>query len=193
MAINRPLRFIRPLFLPRDKNNMEFWLSHALIVGSTVLGVYLAALAGYKVAVEFEAVKSQRAGYYLQSALMAELSDNLDHVEQWVEIYVDIGRGRNTFTGRPEQYSLETFVWSAMATSNATFEVPPEVLTGVRRFYRRTAGNLARMTDNAQTTLPNIKQMRRDLEQARQDVMPALGRSVERLRRRLEQVQVTLD
>ena len=113
MAIPRPLRFIRPLFLPRDKNNAEFWLSHALVIGSTVLGVYLAAAAGYRVGMELQAVRSDRESYYLQLALLAEVNDNLRQVEHWSEQYLNVSRGQ--FVGRSEQYRLETYVWDAPA------------------------------------------------------------------------------
>lgn len=184
MALPRPLRFIRPLFLPRDKNNAEFWLSHALIVSSTILGVYLAAAAGYKVGMELQSVRSDRESYYLQLALLAEVNDNLRQVEDWAEEYLTGSKAK--FVGRGEQYRLETYVWDATARSEVAFQVPPEALTGIRRLYRQLSSELTNLSDDSLTTAPDHFQIQSNLEEARMTVLPALTESIKALRGRLE-------
>ncbi len=191
MAIPRPLRFIRPLLLPRDKNNAEFWISHALIIGSTVLGVYLAAAAGYRVGMELQTARSDRESYYLQLALLAEVNDNLRQVEDWSEHYVSVSRGQ--FVGRPEQYRLETFVWDATARSDVAFQLPPEALTGIRRLYRQISGELARLTDDTLSTEPDLHRIRGNLADARATILPALTSSIDQLRLRLERTDVAVE
>lgn len=134
------LRFFRV----RDKDNVEFWVSHLLIVASTVIGVFLAAQAGFDKALQFEAIKTDRENYHLQSALAAELEDNLDNVAAWGADFV--GGGAQGFKGQAEKYRLETFVWEAMKESPNIFQIPAEILTPIRRYYRDTAADLAAMT-----------------------------------------------
>ena len=50
---------------------------------STVVGVYLAARAAHKNTVEFEAIRSERDGYFMRVALLDELKDNLNAVDAW--------------------------------------------------------------------------------------------------------------
>jgi hypothetical protein len=73
------------IFKVRESGNAEFWISNLVIMASTVLGVYLAALAGYKTALEFEVTRGERDGYYMRRALVDELKDNLAAVKTWGE------------------------------------------------------------------------------------------------------------
>jgi len=78
----RILQFSR-IFKVRETGNAEFWISNLVIMASTVLGVYLAAQAGYTTALEFEVARGERDGYYMRRALLDELKDNLDAVKVW--------------------------------------------------------------------------------------------------------------
>ena len=78
----RTSQFFR-IFKVRETGNAEFWISNLMIMASTVLGVYLAAQAGYKTALEFEVARGERDGYYMRRALLDELKDNLDAVKAW--------------------------------------------------------------------------------------------------------------
>jgi hypothetical protein len=71
------------LFKVREQGNLEFWTSHLLIMASTVIGVYLAAQAGYMTAMQFEVARGERDAYYMRRALLDELKDNLDAVKSW--------------------------------------------------------------------------------------------------------------
>jgi hypothetical protein len=73
------------VFKVRESGNVEFWISNLVIMASTVMGVYLAALAGYKTALEFEVARGERDGYYMRRALVDELKDNLAAVKTWGE------------------------------------------------------------------------------------------------------------
>lgn len=73
------------IFKVRESGNVEFWVSNLVIMASTVLGVYLAAQAGYQTALQFEVSRNERDGYFMRRALLDELKDNLDAVKTWGE------------------------------------------------------------------------------------------------------------
>jgi hypothetical protein len=85
MAVVTPGRFQRVLglFKVRESGNVEYWISQAVILVSTVLGVYLAARAGYSTAIQFEVARGEREGYYLRRALIDEVKSNLSSVDEW--------------------------------------------------------------------------------------------------------------
>ena len=76
------------LFKVRESGNKEFWLSHAVILLSTVLGVYLAAQAGYRTALDFEVTRAQRDSYFMRVALLDELNDNIEFAEKFATVFV---------------------------------------------------------------------------------------------------------
>jgi hypothetical protein len=58
-----------------------------VILLSTVLGVYLAAQAGYNTAIQFEVTRGEREAYYLRRALLEEVKSNLRSVDEWSSNY----------------------------------------------------------------------------------------------------------
>lgn len=75
------------IFKVRDEGNLEYWVSQFVVLLSTVLGVYLAAQAGYSTAIQFEVTRGERDGYYLRRALLSEIKSNLKAVEEWSDAY----------------------------------------------------------------------------------------------------------
>ena len=69
----------------------ELWINNAVVLSSTVLGVYLAARAGYRTAVDVSVINQLREGYYLRRALCDEVKDNLDTVDRWMDNYIKDG------------------------------------------------------------------------------------------------------
>lgn len=98
------MRNLKNLFDLKDRDNAKFWVSHLIVLFGTVLAVYLAASAGLKTAVQFEVVKSDRDSYYMRSALLDELSDNLDKIQKWGEEYK--GGNARKFIGKPDDFVL---------------------------------------------------------------------------------------
>ena len=69
MAVPR----ILSIFKVRDEGNLEFWVSNVVIILSTVLGVYLAAQAGYRTALDFELART-RAGELSSCAVRCSMN-----------------------------------------------------------------------------------------------------------------------
>lgn len=75
------------IFKVRESGNLEYWVSQAVVLVSTVMGVYLAAQAGYSTAIQFEVTRGEREAYYLRRALLDEVKSNLRTVETWSNAY----------------------------------------------------------------------------------------------------------
>ena len=71
------------IFKVRETGNREYWFSQIVVLASTVIGVYLAAQAGYKAAIEFEITRGERDGYYLRRTLLTEIKSNIKAVDEW--------------------------------------------------------------------------------------------------------------
>lgn len=110
----------------------EFWVGHTIVLVATVLGVYLAAIAGLKQAVQFELVKSDRDTYYLANSLYEETLSNVIIIRQLAEAKKDGG----SFSIRKETPEYNKFLWESMKFADSTFEVPPNVLNGIQRYYQ---------------------------------------------------------
>src|SRR6516162_2510309 len=98
-----PLR----IFKVRESGNAEFWLSNLFIMASTIIGVYLAAQAGFTTALQFEVARSERDGYYLRRALLDEVKDNLDSVDDWSQSFEKVLRNRIS-----DSYFLPSDTWT---------------------------------------------------------------------------------
>lgn len=179
MAVPRVLR----IFKVREEGNLEFWVSNAVIVFSTILGVYLAAQAGYRTALDFEQVRSQREGYFMRQALLDEFRDNLAQADNLADFIVNRNGWRNP--GGPDNYRLQDYVWETMKEHSITFQLPSGVLTGIRRYYT-TAEDLARAMSVGQgTSIEAAKTLTNETKKARETVLPLLENDIAALRQRL--------
>lgn len=83
---NRMLR-VFGIFRVKESGNLEYWVSQVVVLTSTVMGVYLAAQAGYSTAIQFEVTRGEREAYYLRRALLDEVKSNLRTVNDWSNAY----------------------------------------------------------------------------------------------------------
>jgi hypothetical protein len=173
------------LFRVREKDNLEFWVSHLIILASTVAGVYLAASAGYDAALAFESLRSDKQGYYMRRALNDELDDNLKDAHKWTTYFIEGDAWR--FEGRVEDYPLQTYVWDSMKTaSDVSFELPPKVLTDVRRYYRNTQLYVRDMVSRTGAARPAAEALRKETARMRKDVLPLLAKDTKAFKARLD-------
>jgi hypothetical protein len=179
------------LFRVREKDNLEFWVSHLIILASTVLGVYLAASAGYDAAVSFENLHSDKQGFYMRRALSDELSDNLSEAEKWTGYFLEGDAWR--FEGKPEDYPLQTYVWEAMKVNEATLELNPKILTEVRRFYRMTQLRVRDMVSGSSASRPAAEDLRKDVKRMRADILPLLAKDTKEYGARLTARGIKID
>ena len=140
------------VFKVRESGNAEFWIANLIVMASTVLGVYLAAQAGFKTALQFEVARSERDGFYMRRALLDEVKDNLESVDDWSQTFEKALRnrisasyflpsdtwimywsGKNGWSNAgivPDELKMKTFVWETMKQQTITFHDPVTPVRG---------------------------------------------------------------
>lgn len=187
---------IKEMFAIDKNTTKEFWLSHLVILLSTVVAVYLAAKAGLDTAVEFEMLQSDRNSYYLQSSLRDEFKDNTDQVIKMCEICLD--QRYSLYLGQKGKYDLDKFVWTAMQDSADTFEVPSTILTGVRRYYKSADRTIYSITNADYGRGWNsyysrqIPELLKQTQETRAQLLPLMDRELKRLKSNLQSKGVEL-
>jgi len=176
------MKFLNVFDVTHDKNR-EFWFGHLIVLTATIVGVYLAASAGLKTAIDFELIKSDRDSYYMRTALLEEVRDNVNNLESWSESYR--GGQARLFMGKPDDYKLDQFIWLAMRDSPGTFEIPGEILTGIRRYYREADNTLRQMTSK-QPAAKQVDAFFANSQTFKGTIMPALEKDIAELKARLD-------
>jgi hypothetical protein len=197
-------RHITRIFKVRESGNAEFWLSNLFIMASTVLGVYLAAQAGFSTALQFEVARSERDGYYMRCALLDEVKDNIDSVGEWSGSFEKVLRNRisdqyflpsDTWTMYwsdkngwsnagvvPDELKMKTFVWETMKQQAVTFQLAPQLLSAVRRYYDSMDGNMKDILSREWKAGPAAKAILEDTKRMREETIPALEKDIAKLR-----------
>ena len=205
-------RRIARIFKVRESGNAEFWLSNLFIVISTVIGVYLAAQAGFKTALQFEIARSDRDGYYMRAALLDEVKDNLAAVDEWSASFEKVLRNRiseqyflpsdswavywadkggwSQSNVKPDELKMKTFIWEAMKQQSITFQLSPRLLSAVRRYYDSTEGNMKDIAGREWKSGPAAKAILEDTKRMREEIVPAFEKDIAELRARLDAMGV---
>lgn len=205
------------IFKVRDSGNAEFWVSNLVIMASTILGVYLAAQAGYKTAVDFEAARNERAGYYLQRSMVDEVKDNLKAVDEWSAEFEKVLRAQisadyflptdswvtywadkngccnaGSSSPQPEDIRINTYIWETMKEQPTTLEIPSDSISAVRRFYDNIEANMADIRAKSWKSGRAAKRIMEDVRVMREEVVPAIEKDIAELRDILKSKSVTV-
>ncbi len=202
------------IFKVRESGNTEFWIANLIVMASTVLGVYLAAQAGFTTALQFEVARSERDGYYMRRALLDEVKDNLDSVDDWSQTFEKALRNRisesyflpadpwvvywNDKNGwssagiAPDELKMKTFVWETMKQQAITFQLAPPLLSGVRRYYDSMDGNMKDVLSHEPKAGQAAKAILDDTKRVRDELVPAFEKDIAQLRASLEAQGVPL-
>jgi hypothetical protein len=201
------------IFKVRESGNAEFWLSNLFIMASTIIGVYLAAQAGFTTALQFEVARSERDGYYMRRALLDEVKDNIASVGEWSGAFEKVLRNRisdqyflpsdswtmywsdkNGWSNAgivPDELKMKTFVWETMKQQAITFQLSPELLSAVRRYYDGMEGNMKDIvSQNNWKAGPAAKAILEDTQRMREVTVPAFEKDIAELRASLEAMSV---
>jgi hypothetical protein len=128
----------------------EFWVSNALVMLSSIVGVYLAARASYRNSVHLEIAKAEREGYFLRVALLDELKDNIDYVGKFAAVFV--AKQGESWGESLDDFKLQSFVWDTMKHQSITFQIPAEILSAIRRFHDGVAGKVREINKMSHVT-----------------------------------------
>ena len=174
-----------------DIRSLGFWISNALMILATILGVYLAASEGFKQAMQFRQVEEAEHTYELLTALHAELQLNRSRLGEAVTDGLD---------ELPQSYEEpprnQRYIWQAMQNVPETFRVPPQALNGIAHYYREIDDYLEQAFDGRKHPSDQRRAFER-LEAANAEfdaqVMTVIDAKMEELRRKLAEFGVDPD
>lgn len=166
----------------------SFWVSQLFILVSTVVGVFLAANQGYQQAVQFENMTSYKENYYLQKSLQYELQDNIAILKELMIRLQD----PNYFGAHNESPNFYSLVWENMKYSKTTLGTPPEFLRLAQQFYRNIATTQQKIAKGDISIPSGIKQFQAQIDIIEQQLIPALEKSTEQIKKELDGTSVIL-
>ncbi|WP_392561468.1 hypothetical protein RHO12_10000 [Orbus sturtevantii] len=166
----------------------SFWVSQIFIIIATVLGVFLAASQGYKQAVQFENMKSEKESYYLQKSLQYELQDNILLLKE----YMAKLQKSNYYGARNEPLNFYSLIWDNMKYSSSTLATPPEFLRQAQGFYREVA-RLHEGIAKSDVSIENgLKQLRIQIDLVEKDLIVGLENNTQIIKQHLSDTDIVL-
>ncbi len=173
--------FTRVFRVRPEGGNAEFWVSQLIVLMATVLGVYLAATEGFKLAIHFESLTSKKDSYYLQSSLYDELADNVVTAEALVE---RIDKKQGAPKHFIDEYRFSFFVWDSIKGNNITFQIPSDILNDIRSYYFVNEDLREGMTSSWAYDSNQAKiQFAENTQKIKTETLPALQANINELER----------
>lgn len=166
----------------------SFWIAQICVIIATILGVYLAASQGFKQAMAFEDVRSDKANAYLRISLRTEMANNAEIVKA----YVAKIRKNDSFSARKSPLPLQMFVWENMKFSSNTLETPSDMLNANIEFLRGINATYNELASSGISTENGLKRMEEAVAKLENEVFPKLDANIALLRASLEKRDVKL-
>ena len=171
-----------------ETKKLSFWVSQLFILAATVLGVYLASNQGFRQALAYGEIQSDKGNYYLLKSLQAELADNLPLVREYVKSLETGG-----LPARRAPFKLDTFVWESLKSSSSTLETPPELLRESRLFYRGVAEIQGKIADNTYGVKVGSEKLLALVNHMEKDVFPVFTKNMDEIKKGLRARDVIVD
>lgn len=115
-----------------ELRSASYWVGHLMVILATVLGVYLAATAGFKQALKLELLQSDKGTYHVSESLYQELKFNDNNMRSYLDRISDKNL---VFNEHIAGIRLNEYIFQASKESEATFEIAPSLLTEVSSYY----------------------------------------------------------
>lgn len=182
---------LRNPLTPGELRYASFWFSQLLMIGATILGVYLASAEGMKVAIQFNELTRMERNYYLRQSLANELEWNATMVVEYAEEIQGGIPSQSYFQMNP--LALDQFVWRAMRESEATLETPSRFLSAAQQFYREVPALYQQLANRSVGASYGSKQLQAAAEPILEGTVPALRENVATLKAELEHAGMELN
>jgi len=169
--------------------NPEFVVSQILMVGATIIGVYLAANEGFRKAVQFQLLDADRAAYRHMVALRDEMAFNAETIAAFAATYRESGANIHDQFLPP----MRTFVWDSSSEHPSMFEMPPEVLGGATTIYDELRGQMARGGRGPDRRIELLRAFETESVRIEDFMLPAFDRHLRALEARMESNGMRLD
>ncbi|OAM88025.1 hypothetical protein OH491_07870 [Termitidicoccus mucosus] len=177
----------RRMFDTSEVSKPSFWISQLCIIIATVLGVYLAAHQGFKQAIAYGDIQSDKNNYHLRKSLQHELAANIDLTRGYLK---RIARGG--IADRKAPFKLERFVWDCMKNSSYTLEMPSGLLRENNDFHRRVMELYDKIAIGDYSVQKGTELMEEILTHMEKDVIPAFEQNTGEIRTRLNAKGIAL-
>lgn len=166
----------------------SFWVSQLCVIIATVLGVYLAATQGFKQAVAFENVISDKNNAAMRISLRNEMAQNTKIVRDYVAKVTKDG----SLAARKRALPLQMFVWESMKFSPATLETPPEFLAANAEFIRVINYLHGELGNSGISTANGLKRMEDAVKKLEEEIFPKMDADVSELRASLKKHDIEI-
>lgn len=174
-----------------DVRSLGFWISNALTIVATVLGVYLAASEGFKQALQFRQVEENEHTFDLLTSLKAEITHNRALTGELVD------KGLEQLPQSWEKPPVQQrYIWQTMQNVPETFRAPPVALNGIALYYSRldehleVAFNQRRHPSDQRNALLALQEANAEFDQT---VLTAINAKMAELRSKLETFGINPD
>ena len=68
-----------------ELRSAAYWVGHLLTTLATIIGIYLAAIVGFDVALKLDLLDSDQGTYYVAESMYQELDFNVKNMESYIE------------------------------------------------------------------------------------------------------------
>ena len=172
----------------QDLTRSGFWLAQLFTILATIVGVYLAAQAGLRQAIEFDDLQTRQNNYYLRSALYDEVKDNEARLRQYNEN--TLSKNLPTTTLKLNNPKIEKYIWETMKFSESTLSTPSFYLTETRRFYSNIEDIITKVESANLGAKFASKQLTTQLDHLKNQVLPKMKQDIEQLADYLKQQDI---
>jgi len=120
-------------------NNLRsgaYWVGHFFTIIATIIGIYYASIVGLETGVKLEMIQADRGTYYVASSLYSELESNIERMDESIKLFDK----RKFSKDSANKVRFNDFIFQSAKYSDSTFEIEPEILTGISEYYFTVQG-----------------------------------------------------
>ena len=158
----------------------SFWISQLCIIIATVFGVYLAANQGFKQALAYGSIQSDKSNYHLRQSLRNEIAGNVVIARDYIKRIAGGG-----IANRRAPLGFETYVWDTMKFAGNTLETPSELLGANMDFLRKMNDLYNKIAIGDTSVEAGTKRIEEILAAIESETLPKFDASLAEIKERL--------